>query len=355
MKLRDQTTLKIKAIAITVIVSGAIGMLYAGLLQYSKPIDILQGFFLGVGISLSITASELFFLRAWTKKRSFTVAVLSNTIYYLIVIIGILIASNTIFREPESFGELWGSPKATHTILFSFLVSFLFALFFQINGLIGGRIFFSFFTGKYHKPIEEDRIFMFLDLKSSTTIAEKIGPINYHNFINDFLFTISEAIIANRGEIYKYVGDEAIITWKMKEGLKDMRCIRLFFDAQDLVRQNRDLFEKEYGVVPEFKAGLHCGKVVAGEMGDTKKEIAFLGDVINTTARIENECNPHQRPLLISGDLLQKITLEKEYRYKKIGDINLRGKLERIELYAIRRNSTEEITYRSCAEGDALK
>ncbi len=176
---------------------------------------------------------------------------------------------------------------------------------------------------------------MFLDLKSSTTVAEKIGHVNFHKFVNDFLFTISEAIIANRGEIYKYVGDEAIITWKMKEGLKDRRCIRLFFEAQDRVRQNRDLFEKKYGAVPEFKAGIHCGKVVAGEMGDTKKEIAFLGDVINTTARIENECNPHQRSLLISGDLLQKMRLEEEYQYERIGDINLRGKMEKMELYAI--------------------
>jgi adenylate cyclase len=137
------------------------------------------------------------------------------------------------------------------------------------------------------------------------------------------------------------VGDEVIITWKMKEGLKDTRCLRLFFAALDRVEQERDMFEKKYGVVPEFKAGIHCGKVVSGEMGDTKKEIAFLGDVINTTARIEGECNPHQRPLLISFDLLQKIGLGKEYRYEKIGDINLRGKMEKIELYAVERNSTE--------------
>ena len=43
--------------------------------------------------------------------------------------------------------------------------------------------------------------------------------------------------------------------------------------------------------MPEFKAGMYCGKVVSGEMGSTKMEIAFLEDVINTTARIEEECN----------------------------------------------------------------
>jgi adenylate cyclase len=180
---------------------------------------------------------------------------------------------------------------------------------------------------------------MFLDLKSSSTVAENIGHINYHKFINDFLFTISEGIISNRGEIYKYVGDEVIITWKMKEGVKELHCIRLFFEALDRVRKDRNLFEKKYGAVPEFKAGMHCGKVVAGEMGDIKKEIAFLGDVINTTARIENECNPHRKQLLISSVLLQKISLGEEYKYEKIGDINLRGKMEKMELYAIDRNS----------------
>jgi len=143
--------------------------------------------------------------------------------------------------------------------------------------------------------------------------------------------------MANKGEIYKYVGDEVIITWPLKEGLKDGRCIRLFFEAVDRVKQERNLFEKEYGAVPEFKAGMHCGRVVSGEMGDTKKEIAFLGDVINTTARIEEECNPHRTAFLISGDLLQKTGPGNEYRYEKIGNIGLRGKMEPMELYAVER------------------
>jgi adenylate cyclase len=319
-----------------------IGVLYTRLIRYTKPSDLLQGIFIGVGVSLSLSASESFFLRAWRKRRRFTAAVLLSTIYNLLAIVGIVIISSVIFGENGSaelsFGDILRSPEAHDTIFFCLLMSFSFSFLLQVKELIGGRIFLSFFTGKYHKPIEEDRIFMFLDLKSSTAVAEKIGHINFHKFINDFLFTISEAIISNRGEIYKYVGDEIIITWKMKEGLKDLHCIRLFFEALDRVRQDRNLFEKKYGAVPDFKAGMHCGKVVAGEMGDTKKEIAFLGDVINTTARIENECNPHQRPLLISGDLLQKISLGKEYKYEKIGDINLRGKLEKIELYAIARN-----------------
>ena len=340
MRLRDQTKFKLKIIILVGLIGGMIGGLYS---QWSTQGFLWKGVFAGVGISTGITASEIFFLRGWVKRKSFTTAILLSTAYYLLTIVTILFMSLVLFGESGSIGsrtgQLWGSPKARDDIFFSLLMSFLFSFSFQINGLIGGRIFFSFFTGKYHKPIEEDRIFMFLDLKSSTSIAERIGHVKFHKFINDFLFTISEAIMANKGEIYKYVGDEVIITWPLKEGLKDRRCIRLFFGAVDRVKQERNLFEKEYGTVPEFKGGMHCGKVVSGEMGATKKEIAFLGDVINTTARIEKECNPHQRALLISSDLLQKIDLGKEYRCEKIGDITLRGKMERLELYAVERNS----------------
>jgi adenylate cyclase len=351
MKLGDRTKFKLKTLLVVLFISGMIGGLYTGLFRYGKPTDLLQGIFFGCGVSLIISTSHLFFLRAWMDRKTFTVATLTSTASFLLAIIVILFISSAIFDEKASsalsLGDIMGSPESYNTILFGLLMSFSFSFLIQINRLIGGRIFLSFFTGKYHKPIEEDRIFMFLDLKSSTTVAENIGHINFHKFINDFLFTISEAIIANRGEIYKYVGDEAIITWKMKEGLKDMRCIRLFFEAQDRVGQNRGLFEKKYGVMPEFKAGIHCGKVVAGEMGDTKKEIAFLGDVINTAARIEDECNPHQRALLISGDLLRRLSLGKEYKYEKMGDINLRGKTEKIELYAVERNPIEGLPAQS--------
>jgi adenylate cyclase len=348
MKLREQTKLKLKRILVVGFIGGMIGGLYTGLIESFTWIYLLSGIFSGVGISVSLVASELYFLSRWTKRKNFITAVLLSTIYYLMMITCILVLSSAIFGEKgavtSKIEKLWESPEGHKDILFSFLVSFFFSLLFRINLLIGGRIFFSFFTGKYHQPIEEERIFMFLDLKSSTTIAERIGHIQFHRFINEFLFTISEAIVRNKGEIYKYVGDEVIITWKMKEGLKDLRCLRLFFDAEDSVKRKKSLFEKEYGVVPEFKAGMHCGKVVSGEMGSTKMEIAFLGDVINTAARIEAECNPLLKPLLISNDLLQKLSLGKEYRSEKIGDINLRGRMEKIELVAIERDPAAQRT-----------
>jgi adenylate cyclase len=184
MKLRDQTKFKLRTLLVVVLISGMIGGLYTGLTSFSKPMDLLKGIFIGVGIGLSIAASDAFFLDEWMKRRKFTIAVLLTTIYNLMAIIGVLILSSAIFTDPElSFGQLLESPQEHNTILFALLMSFFFSFLVEIQRLIGGRIFFSFFTGKYHTPIEEDRIFMFLDLKSSTSIAEKIGHVNFHKFI----------------------------------------------------------------------------------------------------------------------------------------------------------------------------
>ena len=57
--------------------------------------------------------------------------------------------------------------------------------------------------------------------------------------------------------------------------------------------QRREYYEQEYGVYPEFKAGLHGGALMVAEVGSVKKELAYHGDVINTSARIQAECNKH--------------------------------------------------------------
>src|SRR6476619_4459782 len=64
---------------------------------------------------------------------------------------------------------------------------------------------------------------------------------------------------------------------------------------------------KKFGVKPEFKAGLHFGKVVSAQIGDLKREIVYNGDVLNTTSRIQNECNKYHRNCLVSGMLRNRL------------------------------------------------
>ena len=95
----------------------------------------------------------------------------------------------------------------------------------------------------------------------------------------------------------------------------------------------RNKFE---GIYPEFKAGLHYGHVMAGEVGVVKKDIVFSGDVLNTTARIQAKCNDLGVNLLLSGDMLNKLKWKnKIYQPRQLGNILLKGKRERVVLFGI--------------------
>jgi len=208
----------------------------------------------------------------------------------------------------------------------------------EISENIGQGILRNFFTGKYHNPKEEERIFMFLDIKSSTTIAENIGHINYFKMLKEYYSDLSDSIIQHRGEIYQYVGDEVIISWKLEKGIDTNNCIQCFFSMKQAILNQAEKYNSNFGLVPSFKAGIHYGKVTTGEIGALKKEIIFTGDVLNSTARIQQLCNTHHVDLLVSGKLIQKLNLGSEYNKKSFGSNELRGKKENMELFTISLN-----------------
>lgn len=177
---------------------------------------------------------------------------------------------------------------------------------------------------------------MFLDLKASTTIAEKLGHERYHKFLNDFFYDITPAIIESKGEIYQYVGDEVVVTWKKARGLREANCIKCFFLVVAAIASASDRYEKSYGLVPSFKAGYHYGPVIAGLIGDIKRDIVFHGDTVNTAARIRSECTIVHRDLLLSDHLLNQLHISDFLTPESMGKIKLRGKEEEIELFSIK-------------------
>jgi adenylate cyclase len=210
-------------------------------------------------------------------------------------------------------------------------------IFLQVSDSFGYGVLHNFILGRYNKPKEESRIFMFLDIRSSTTIAEKLGHIKYHNLLNDFIDDINDSIIFSKGEIYQYIGDEVTVSWTMKNGIENENCLRCFFSIVDEMQRKSSRYLEKYGLVPEFKAGLHCGNVTIGEVGVIKKEIVFTGDVLNTTARIQELCNTYNVRLLVSKKLIDLLQIENRYLIKAIGEITLRGKSAKDILYSMER------------------
>lgn len=204
----------------------------------------------------------------------------------------------------------------------------------QLKMMLGERNLGKLLRGQFYTPREEERIFMFLDLQSSTQLAEKLGHIKYSMLIQD-CFNDLGVVDENEAEIYQYVGDEVILTWETKDGLREANCIRAYFRFMQYLEERRSYYEATYQCHPFFKAGVNAGIVTVTEVGRYKKEIAYHGDTINTAARIQSRCNDLNQGLLISKDLKEMLN-SKAFEFEELGQIPLRGKRAEVAIYGVR-------------------
>ncbi|MGB5895314.1 MAG: adenylate/guanylate cyclase domain-containing protein [Ignavibacteriaceae bacterium] len=298
---------------------------------------------------LSIGTFEIFYFQELFRKKSFGYTVLIKSLIYSFAMVFLIIVG-LFFDQGFSTDKSIFHPevaKAVVTFLsgtgvWAFVVYWtaiviLTQIFMQVRDSFGYGVLPNFILGRYNKPKEERRIFMFLDLKSSTTIAEKLGHIKYHNLLNDFFDDINDSIIFTKGEIYQYIGDEITVSWTMKNGIENENCLRCFFSIGDKIISNSSRYMERFGFVPDFKAGLHCGNITIGEVGVIKKEIVFTGDVLNTASRIQELCNNYGERLLVSKKLLDVLQTENRYLKKKIDEVTLKGKRTKNILYTLER------------------
>jgi adenylate cyclase len=208
----------------------------------------------------------------------------------------------------------------------------------------------AWLTGRYHRPRQEMRIFMFLDMRSSTTIAERIGHVRYFELLNALYTDITDPIMYSRGEIYQYVGDEISVSWPLRRGIKRQRCIRCFLDIREKMQARARHYQERFGIVPTFKAGFHYGPVTTGEVGLVKRERIYSGDVVNTAARIQNTCNTHGVDNLLSQELVEVMHLDRVLRLREIGSITLRGKRQPMVLFTIEHDDPAPATPTPVAE-----
>jgi adenylate cyclase len=200
----------------------------------------------------------------------------------------------------------------------------------------GRGVLVKMLMGTYKKPREENQIFMFLDLKSSTAIAEQLGHFKYSQFIQDCFYDLNEIVPKYEAEIYQYVGDEVVLTWEYKKGLANNNCVTLFFEFQRLLLSKTDYYMNKYRTLPEFKAGIHGGTLMAAEVGVVKKELAYHGDVINTTARIQALCNRYRQKVIISESLMNSLSLNTNYQQVSLGELSLKGRQQKLNLLGLK-------------------
>ena len=300
---------------------------------------LFQLMILGLAIGIPFGIIDFLLDASWIRNQPYwKIILVKSTVQMVIAIFSIsmlVFVHNRLFSsEINAFEFIFSKTSllwVIYTLIFSFLIYFLEV----VKTKIGSRVLLNLIMGKYHNPRVETRVFMFLDMKDSTTHAENLGHIKFSSLIQDSINDLTNAIIEHRVEVYQYVGDEAVLTWNLREAFQNANCLQAFYTFRQTLRNKKEHYENTYGFMPFFKAGVHLGEVTVSEVGVIKREIAYHSDVLNTAARIQGQCNEFKSELLISEELKDNFNNLPYFIFKHIGGIALKGKQQLVNIYQV--------------------
>jgi adenylate cyclase len=303
----------------------------------TSPISLAVGAAYGSVISAVLGGIELFvldgWLRIWLGGLSFLARLMVRSSIYvaIIALIQLLhLGEHIVGVSPDmSSRTFWFS------LVYSSVLSVIMNLILGITNIIGPRAFLNFFVGRYHAPVEENRFVLFVDIAGSTGLAERLGGIGIHRFLDHTFRLLTASVVDYRGEVLNYVGDEVIVTWTERGGAVDCRPLRCFMAMRDDLARASGEMEREFGAVPRIRGSLHFGPVIIGEIGDVKRAIVFNGDVMNTAARLEELSRDVVGGFLASRAATARFSSTPPFALCDLGCLPIRGRVDGIDVVGI--------------------
>ncbi len=223
---------------------------------------------LGIVAGLIFGSLEYFYEKKVLRNVSFGRAIFIGALSYFFAVVLLLSIGTRIFTRAFGIELNWDlyqtfilSKPMILLAIYCLIVGFMIDFVKQVDKKFGPGNLWRMLKGEFYHPKEDERIFMFLDLKSSTYIAERLGHLQYSRLIQD-CFNDLDVVRKYNAEVYQYVGDEVVLTWKLAEGLVNSNCLRAYFDFQKRISEREDHYNQSYGLVPRFKAGLNLGEIV---------------------------------------------------------------------------------------------
>jgi adenylate cyclase len=342
--MEERTSKRLRDLTVAVFCGAAAGVAYMPFIsEIATPVLALKFAVQGMLITLLVFGFEFFVapgpMSEPVRRAPFAVVFLAKTVITtLLVVVAYGVGGLVLF--PNRFATASALHDLARDTSFALAVAGVFQLLVMVRNLIGGRVLTNIVLGRYHRPLSEERIFMFVDVSGSTALAERAGAIGAYSMISRFFFDVAQETVRFAGETHAYIGDAVIVTWPLEHGLENARCLRCYFGICDRIETRSSLYERDFGVVPRFRVSLHGGPVVAGECGDDKRQIVYFGDTINTAARIQEACKEFERPLLLSRELISRMALLPGYSATSLGRAKLRGRENEVELFTVERLAT---------------
>lgn len=180
---------------------------------------------------------------------------------------------------------------------------------------------------------------MFSDIRSFTSISEKMTPEENFNYINSYLSRVSPSIRKNNGFIDKYIGDGimALFPYNSEDAVKAAVSMIKELDIYNQYLVKSGLQEIKIGI------GIHTGLLMLGTVGEEERmEGTVISDSVNLASRLEGVNKIYSSSIIISESALNEANTD-SFRYRFLGVVSVKGKENKISIFEVFESDNENI------------
>lgn len=170
--------------------------------------------------------------------------------------------------------------------------------------------------------IEMQMTILFSDIRSFTTMSEKMSVKETFSFINNYLSLMGPLIRQRHGFIDKYIGDAIMALFPGSEDA----AVRAAVNMQKILKK-----DNLFGLKNQIKTGIgiHCGRLMLGIIGEEERmESTVIADTVNAAARLEKLTKVYGAEIIISDQVYNRLKSPHDFILRKLGHVQVKGKTE---------------------------
>ena len=174
--------------------------------------------------------------------------------------------------------------------------------------------------------------FLFTDIRGFTTLCEGLSPGKVVEMLNHFLDIQSSVIIANGGDVDKFVGDEVMAVFDGPS--KEQNACKTSLEINKAIAEEKELAQAAHQNVIAIGTGINTGQVVSGSVGARDRmDFTSIGDTVNLAARLEGVNKQYGTKTLISGAVYDRV--KDLYLCREIDWLTVKGKTKIVTAYEL--------------------
>ncbi|MDH3976287.1 MAG: HAMP domain-containing protein [Deltaproteobacteria bacterium] len=180
---------------------------------------------------------------------------------------------------------------------------------------------------------------LFSDIRSFTSLSERMTPQQNFNFINDCLGRIGPVVRDNNGFIDKYIGDAimALFPYRTED------AVRAAVEMQEAVGSCNNRMEGSEEVI-RIGTGINTGMMMLGTIGEEKRmEGTVISDAVNLASRLESLTKVYGSSVILSKTTFDSLENLSDYDHRYLDRVQVKGKREFVDIYEVFHSDSPEL------------